>query len=333
LKFLDNIKSRLIQQVAGLTIHYSSDGDISISFIVLKNVNGKIKIVFKKENINDPDKISEFLEKGIPVWLTITGRPVIIRKLETDPGENYLHYILPNAREEDFVVSVVKIKNDVVFVSAIRNDHILQLVSKFHLQNINILGYSIGPASINALYQYGLLNNNEILLPGYHIKTNEGIISSVSVEPICEIESYQVGDEYLKANLILPFTSAPTDEENFIYSKLNKILSVVLVSFVFLILLINFFVFSHFNTRTQELSSELAYQDSFFQKYDSLHKELDQKAGLIKKMGLTQNTKFGYYADCIAASVPSSITLNQLIVNPIEGNIKPDESLSFKILI
>jgi hypothetical protein len=351
LKLVDTIRSKLIRQIAGVTFHYTAEGEVSISLIVLRMIKGKLKVVCKEENLKEPDKISEKIEKGIPVWLSVTGRPVILRKLDSDPGENYLHHVLPNAREEEFVVSVVKTGNGSVFVSAVRHENMIHLVEQIHVQNIKVLGFSVGPASINALFHFGLIESNEIILPGYRLAVTDGIISSISTEVLSGTESYLVGNERLNANLLLPFTSAisylinrqsydtvfsdnlPVDEEALLFSKLNRFLAVGGTIFIFLLLLINFFVFSYYNNKEQNLSSELAYQDSFFQKYDSLRKEIDQKQGLVKKMGLSQKTKFGYYADCIAASVPSSINLTQMYVNPTDGKIKADKAIIFKQLI
>ena len=344
----DTIKSRLVSSIAGVTVHFTRNDEMDISYLLLKRTGSKTKIVHSAVGITSFDELVKSLGKGTPVWISVTGRPVISRKLENDPGSRYLSHILPNAREEDFLVNVIQTRQSAVFISAVRYQQFEQLSTAIKESGLPVLGYSLGVAPLSFLGQVNLITDSRLAVPGYSLQFDSGSLLEIQTSEIQEDHKYRVGDEELDGKLLLPFAMAlsylvihsgidlatidsfTSDEESFTLKKLNRYVAFSAMGALFIVLLINFFMFSHFNGKLQSLSGELSYQRVYFSQRDSLQKEITLKTSLVNQMGLAHNTEYGYYIDRIASTVPSSITLNALFVNPVLEKIKVNQPVIYE---
>lgn len=348
MSLIEKIETRLITSVAGVNVHFIKNDEFSISYVILKRKGNQTKITASAESINTITELSKSIGKSIPVWLSITGRQVIIRKLASDPGSAYLNHILPNAREDDFLVNLVKNQDGSVFISAIRAEQIQTIASEFSSNGITVLGLSLGAAPVSFLYRTGLLRQPEIVLPGYSVTASSDEIIEIRLSETNETKNYSLENDTIKNSLILPFAISLSylanrsgidkqvigdykpDAEAYTYKIINRSVAYLAMGLFFFILLINFFIFTWYNNRYQMLSSELSYQRNFFSQRDSLRNELALKTNIIKQAGLGQNTEFGYYADRIASTVPNAIVLERMSLNPLTEKIKTDQPVSFR---
>jgi hypothetical protein len=334
------IKSRLIKTIAGVTVHYTKADEYNISFAVLKAIKGKSQLLDSQTGLSSIEDLVVRIGKGIPIWLSVTGRPVITRKLDNDPGGRYLNHVLPNAREADFLVTCLRTVEEQVFVSAVRNDLIDGLIKSFHEYGLNILGYSIGPAPVALLPELDLIEAKTLDIPGYRLISDRKTLTDIeSVEKIPDV-NYNVGNEPVRSDCLLPFATSlsyllnqksadipvsgnyTADEESFVYKTLNRYLLFASLGLIFFLLLINFIAFSLYNGKQQALSDEISYEKNLFVLRDSLRKEITLKTGLISQMGLSEATRYGFYADRIAGSLPDGISLTSLTLNPAVDKIK-----------
>lgn len=351
MKLIDHIKSRLINTVAGVTVHYTKSDEFTISYVLLKLEKGKIVIDSSANKVDSFAELQNHFDKNTPVWISITGRSVISRKLDKNPDGKYLNHILPNAKESDFSISLVENEKDEVFVSALRNEIMEAITTDIHDSGYNIIGCSIGVASIAILFQYGLIKEKTLNIPGYQIKGMDKELADVlSVDEYSE-ENYIIAGESISSGLILPFSLAfsyltnqtgfdivsgdtiYSDEESYFYSRINRYFALGSLAFLFLILLINFLIFNSKHSKNQSLSDKLAYHETFFVQRDSLRSELLNKTKLINQVGLKYNTRYGYFADRIVAVIPKGIVLNELSINPIEDKVKANKPLHFSSII
>jgi hypothetical protein len=345
------IKKHLVNQIAGVTVHYSKSDEYVVSFVLLKSEQNKLKIVQSRSGIDNLEALADEIGKNTPIWLTVTGRPVISRKLTEDPGENYLHHILPNAREAEFTVSIVKESTGEVFASAIRKENLNSLLEEIHKCGLKILGYSIGPALVGVLYNSGLLSKETLYLPGYELRFEDNKLQEISLKESKEDESYLIGNDRINSDVVLPFASAlsylisgsgfdilvtdcpPNDAESILYRLVNRNFILAALILVFGLLLVNFMAFNFYSKKEQILTTELSYQDAVFAQSDSLRREITMKKNLVDQMGLSQHTTYGYFADRIAATVPKGIILNRMAINPATSRIKDDKPIQFEKLI
>ncbi|MGD2035046.1 MAG: hypothetical protein PVF73_08320 [Bacteroidales bacterium] len=346
----DKIKNFLVNTVAGINVHFVRTDECRISLVILKTEKGKLNVL-KTHELNDLTSLNEYIDKSIPLWICFTGRSVISRKLNEDPGENYLNHILPNARQTDFAVSHLTNSQGEAFVSALRSENLEKIASEVRDAGYSVLGYSIGPSPVAVLFEYGLSDEQELSVPGYRILQSDNQLSDVQTEEKDPTGHYRIAGESMDNNLLLPFSAAfsyltdkrghdtviaediRTDEESFLFKRINRYFIAGSLAFLFLLLLINFFVFNGKRTKNQALSDKLAYYETFFVRRDSLRNEILVKTNLINQVGLKHNTRYGFYSDRIAATVPKGITLNELTINPVQDKVKEGKAIRFRPLI
>jgi hypothetical protein len=345
------IKKHLVNQVAGITVHYSKSDEYVISYALLKTEKNKIRIIKSGSGIFDFAMLADEIGKNTPVWINVTGRPVISRKLLQDPGENYLHSILPNAKEAEFTVSIVREDSGEVYASAIRKENLTFLSEEIHSNGLKILGYSIGPALVGVIVNSGLLDVETLKLPGYDILFEDSKLRDIIPKENKDKESYLIGKDRVASDLIFPFATAlsylisssgydnlvtdspVTDADSILFSKINRNFIVAALIFLFGLLLVNFMTFNFYSKQDETLTKQLSWQDDLFAQSDSLRREISIKKNLVDQMGLAQNTTYGYFADRIAATVPKGINLISMAINPPTSKIKTDKAIQFEKLI
>jgi len=336
-----------VHTVAGVHVHFITSDEYRISLILLKLEKGKIVIVTSDENMENYLALHSCINKSTPLWLSITGRPVISKKLQEDPGNKYLHHVLPNAKEADFTISLVHNKQGEVFVSVLRNESLEKVIRDLHDAGFSILGYSIGVASVDALFQYELMNAQTICIPGYKIVFSDGGLTEISSDDQEKEEKYTIAGEPVSNHHILPYATAlyyllnyegfdtvvssdiHPDEESYVFKRINRYFALGSLVFIFLLLLVNFFIFNSKRSENKALSDKLAYYQTFFIQRDSLRSEIAIKTSLINQVGLRHNTRYGFYTDRIASAVPEGIVLDELIMNPAEDKIKANKAIHF----
>jgi hypothetical protein len=348
LSLIRKIEQKVLNCIAGVNIHFDQHDAMNISCVVLKEEKKKTRIIEHYSDLNSIEELSQKLDKKIPIWLSVTGRHVITRIMDTDPEDRYVQHVLPNAKEDDFVINVLDLPNEKTIFSAIRIEQFNSSITMLHNHGCAIMGYSLGPAPLVFLQDSKLLEEKEIDIPGYSLRFSEGTLDEIRVSQQHNLMNYSVGGEVVDKNLLLPFTlsliylvnrvgydrhignSIPDDSEAFIGKRINRILAFASLGFIFLLLFINFLVFSLINSKYQNLTNELDYNKVFFAQKDSLQNEIVLKSGLVHQMGLEEQTQFGFYLDRIASIVPSSITLENLNINPVEEKIKAAEPILFQ---
>jgi hypothetical protein len=75
-------------------------------------------------------------------------------------------------------------------------------------------------------------------------------------------------------------------------------------------------LFEKYNTKQQELKVELAQQQNLLTQRDTLAKKLQQKQAVLGDQSNLGQSKSSFYADQLAASLPNSMQLTELLVFP-----------------
>ena len=207
---------------------------------------------------------------------------------------------------------------------------------------------SLGPFVMNNIV--GLLEgqSDHIHATHYKILLKEGRISQLELSDNRTQENeYRVAGESLTDGSILPYALAlqhftgvsdqvvfetekpPVQQEEFIYKNIYRYLGYGMLGLFFTILLINYLVFTGYQNRTDNLTQQISANTGMIEKLDKLNKEFRVKNELVNKSGLLQQTMFSYYADRIASSVPSEITLTKMELFPLQDKIRSGEEIRF----
>jgi len=156
---------------------------------------------------------------------------------------------------------------------------------------------------------------------------------------------YQIAGETIPSVFLSPFVSAlnfyiGTEETAYPPVKKNKIdffahrffilggWSTLIIAF--LVLLINSLVFMHYTDMENQLEKQVSNNNQYLIILNKLKEELKQKDQFLLQSGFTEKTRFSFFTDRIASSVPSGIHLSGLSVSPLQSKIKKEKAIEFR---
>lgn len=281
-----------------------------------------------------------------PVNVVFTGKGILLKKIagdETGPG--IFNTAFPQARPEEFYFEVFNTEHFAVCAIA-RKDPIdgyvkLLLDAGFKIINIH-LGFSVIDPVLNHLPR----EYTSLVTHAYTFSVKEHRIESfqhtedISTGAAGELpfgEKYIAGSDMIALSAAIELLADRLDEnaimqQKQVYSErvhfkdylLFRFLSRTLLGGLFLILLINFLLFSHFESKNKEVALlEQENRASYAARQEILN-DITAKQQFLERSGWKDSYKISFMADRIGSLVPSEIRLTALNFNP------PDKQLSVK---
>ena len=339
----EKIQNALVNSIIGLQVHFTAD-NVEYSYAIIKLVKKEATLIDSGSCIEDINELSNKLPKGLPVWIALTGRGIIARKLEAETDKHLLQQLLPNARKEDFYLSQYRNTTGSWFATAIRKNQADEVLNQLKEEGFPVLGMSVGCMDVTVVTLSGIYTNDEVVCASTKIIFSNSEPTDIETVQKPGDTSYSVDNYNLDSKTILPFALAlgyftrqttsvnenlTLNQDEYIFRLANKYGLFGALGIVFLLLLINFVAFSGYNSKNNELTEKLTVYQTMFSQRDSLQKEIFLKNKLIEESGLTQQSMFSFYADQLASTVPSGITLSELTINPLTEKIKKGNPIHF----
>ena len=304
------------------------------SFILSKgDVNFELDINdFKKEDISK-----------LPVILTIEGKGVLHKFVETSIDKIKLRNIIPNIKEEDFYVNYTP--NEVgTWVSIIRKDLVSKILEEKGLLIDNIVDLYLGPTGIQWLTE--MSNELPAFVGGSELTYKSNQLESIRKSSSGHLKNRFIFGVDLEFNKHLAFIGAlvcfskrNSNHKNETWTKNNKTLkdkkvfqnSVKLTLGVLLFVFMGNMVLNQILNSTYNEKAALALKHSdLVNQAVALQEEEELKREFIQKLGLEVNPQFAVFSDEIGETVPQSIQLSKLIVNPLKKAIRKKKLIEFK---
>jgi len=326
-----------------------------ISIIVLERKKDNIVIKERKTGLKSLEELETFLPPKSPVCLSIDGKGVIVRKLPVDETNkdapqddlSLLNQALPNTSLDDFVIQSHETEKNNLYVSLVRQDILNEYIDFFKDKSFFVVNLVIGPFSMNKLYPL-LQNDVSIIDTGdVKIESNGSQITGFSRKHPEDTDKlfFQLGNEQISNFELLPFGVAlpyftddqegnvlPKIQENqkeFFYKNFFVKTGWSMIIFLLAAVMLNFYFYNNYKDQNGELSFKLSRHTGLLAKLDTLTKESAFKEELIKQSGFLKSSRLTLYADQIAESVPSSILLTNLNINPLKKKMKEGEKPNF----
>jgi hypothetical protein len=305
--------------------------------IFLKKEKSILKITQVIKDIKSLDELKSNLPPSTPVILTVTGKGVIFRKTTVISGRSdneLLTEILPNANSDVFYFHKYQISETENFICIIRNEQIKSILDTLNDFKIFIVELIVGPFAVNSILELIHSKEDIIIANNHRIEIINNQITSIIRDISINETTYKIGDELISSKVIIPFATGynyfvinnlfPTSNlkeiinanNEYKYYRYLKNLIVTTLLLSFILLLINYLIFNHFNYENNIVSQKLVEYQGFLSKYNTLKKELTEKEDLLNETGFSNPSKVSYYCDILAASIPDGITLTELYVNP-----------------
>ncbi|MCD4664838.1 MAG: hypothetical protein K8R68_06160 [Bacteroidales bacterium] len=345
--FWDSIWTKFKQkQIGCVELHIKEDNSSFFNFVMIRLEKDKLNFDKVKTGIETFDELKQEVGRNLPIILVLTGKGVIQKKVNNSGSENkidQLRKVFPNAKPADFYTSIIDLGNDQELIGVTRKEQADKLIHNFTTDKYSVVDLFIGAGvvfsiqnAIKSLPHHINITNCVLDLVQKEItqtNTMEDIIeigdekiSSYSLPGLAAGYNYLVehGGEYIGDISIIQESSV-----EFIYRQKFRMAGLSMIIIFFLILLVNFFIFDHYNSKYNHLSSNLTEYQGFLNNYKTLKKELDDKKLLLNETGILEPSKVSYYADRIAADIPKGIQLDKMEINPVIRKRSNEKQLKF----
>ena len=338
--------------VTGIDINILSNAEISACQVTVSKKAKNADIINSQYFEGSLDEYIEQLNNKYPVILSLNGKGVIHKENTYDNPDNpnleieLFKSSFLNVKLTDFNYQVKHITGNQYYLSIIRKDFLDNLIEKFRQKGVFVIGVSLGPFIIN---DFNKLIQTKVLLSNYykiHFSEDNTIRELISND-VKEYTDIKIADNLIKSNLVVPFllglnyyikssqTSALNNEladfnkEEILYKNLfNKIILYALFS-IFIILILNFTLFSRLSKKNTILQSEVNQVQSSITVLNTLKKETALRKGYLNNH-INEQSGLSLFSDQIAASVPENIFLTEMNFNPLVKRIKTDSQIEFE---
>jgi hypothetical protein len=340
---------------AGIHLNILSDGRWQMHGVQIEKGKGLISIIKRYSNIETTDDFFNQVPDSVPVILSIEGKGVIHRQINANDSNSPVLQVFPDATPEDFLVQIQQIGNSLLLATLIRSETVNDILNIFKEKKLLVFNVILGPFTLNALWPLINEKPDEYNIDFYRFSLKEDVIQNLEIvsSPYPE-KSILFSGEFISSTLLIPYANALTfftgiskslsvsydisrkARDEFLYKKAVRFSSAGLLGLLFLILLVNYFLFENYNAKYIQSNLQYKTDIELINRLENLKKELNMKESLIDENGLASNSKFSLYADRIAESVPQQVKLTSLKINPVLSKPKPDKEFGIhpdKILI
>ena len=326
---------------AGAEVHLLADGTFDIRMVQLSLQQKLIHIEEKKECKGGLDQIRSIDLKG-PLAVTLTGRGVLIKKtgrLES-LTEQSLRHLFPGFKPEEFYLQHFKSAVS-SFVALIRKEIADPVLLALKKQGAEILLFGLGPFVVDQVipqlnnYQENLVfDGHKVTLDTQKDWMDYQFTPGLKAEFDLKIDIELIPEHFLVAyaaafqlilNDRLELIEVESDEikrrliEFSAKLKFQRNGAIVLFSF-FVLLLLNFLIFSFYHSANEQLAGKAGQRSNLYAGRQKLEAEVKEKEKQVKQLGWNHGEHYAYLCDQIGQTVPASILLNELSVNPLKGN-------------
>jgi len=315
--------------------------------IELKKNKNQVEVVNKFEFNELKDALRD-IPKHKPAALVINTHFVITKKLESQETDDLklLHATFPNIKINDFYYEILK-QDSIHFISICRKTYLDDLLIGFKAHNISLINFSLGNLMISSISD---------LIPEETIYTNNAVIQKeknqiINIDGNSESSeiTYQFNDTSLSNRHLLNFCSAlnlitkAKKTESYIGDKqtqalthfkekrfFNQFLKIGL-SFLFILLLVNFLFFNSYYSKVNELKGTAEVLNTSKTKLVSLNDKVQKTQKIIEDILKSNSSKSSFYLDAFTQSLPNSILMSEFNYQPLSRKIKENKPIENKI--
>jgi Tfp pilus assembly protein PilN len=338
--YLKNIEILKSNRAIGLHCNVNGGSNPVFSYVILVRKKGKVEIESQAEIQCEFEKLHEVIPTKYPVYLSIDGKGILHKQIENDPSKSAIQMAIPNANENDFVYELFNGTSQKKYISFTRKEFIDEILAKLSAQKFQVIGLTISPFSCLGLFEIFHDLPSTIIVGNFELELDRAtheIISFCKLDMNVGSGNYSIGDSEISSAMLLPFYNCLTYYTNrsgnddypvvssqkteFVSKRLFEIAGAGILIFLFIILLVNFVIFSNYTEEKQKLDENVSANKELITRLNHVKEELSWKEKFIGQAGTDRKNWFSFFADRIGASVPDEITLEKLDFHPIRSKI------------
>lgn len=334
---LKNINLFYPNTVAGVSLFAMDNNVYRSEIVILKRQKKQIVNISKEVFIGSIDEIIKQIPEKTAISLSIDGKGILFKEWEEEntSKEQIFRELLPQGNYGDFYLQIHSSLNKQI-VGIARKNHLDTILKTFENAELSIIDLILGPFILNQTVSFVKENDVKWILPNRTIVWEGGIIESFNTSDKSLTTFYTFGDELVSSEYLISFSQAfwvlisPTNLHNDIdrvvqnrnnqyYKKAINYVGTAILSFYLVLLIVNYLLFSSYSLQLNQTYDEYESSLKIINKLEQYTTDLQQKEILAKKVGLGARIQLSYFADRIAATLPSYINLIQLEINPLDS--------------
>jgi Tfp pilus assembly protein PilN len=341
---LFKISSALRYKKIGIVVACKKKSGYDMSYYQMVKKGNSVDTCFCQECVDSFDEISVQPEK-YPTILCIQGTGLVQRMM--NGGFADIKQNIPNINIDEYVIELDETNQGEKLVALCRKEQVESILNLAVLQRIPLHSISMGFIGIS---KYLMLFSEDANSFGFggssiHFKSNE--IVEIRKNISLDSEDYFFAGKLRKASEILALAAGlnyftgktwnnvlmPGIKEKVKEYTARRITSFILsyvVAVMFVLLLFNFLLFDHYNTKRDQLEIESSGISTVKNEINRLKNDLSVKRQFIQQNDIPDNFAFAYYADRLASFVPEGVGLKELAVCPVINKVKEDKVIGFQ---
>lgn len=323
--------------------HFSSNGEEMIAILLIENKKEELHLS-KKDKVTYGGSIPEKWDKSLPFIVTINTNQVIQKEVAAIDvsDEKLLHKAFPNTNWEEFYFEIWRLETKSI-IAISRKTYVASLLEEYAKQGISIAGISLGVCSLSEIIPY--TDGDEFITNHQTVSWNENApiltINTEKLESTYSINGLAIQNSHVLAfSGVLRFLLKNTENsgnvieysqkqydhylQHTLFSKGLK----AMIGIVLAVLLINFFVFSHYYNLSQETDASLMLNKSSLEEISKTKQRMLSKERKLKNVMAGSQSQSTAILNEITKRVPSSILLTELVYQPLEKKLKPEKAIT-----
>ncbi|MDP9080014.1 MAG: hypothetical protein M3O71_21520 [Bacteroidota bacterium] len=329
-----------ITEATGVSITIEKNGSYTLSACSVGVENNQLNFQRKLTGITSLNELVKQVPPKTLVALNLSGKGVLQKQVEKieEIDQNSFSRILPNAKPEDYYIQNF-ISGDQSFISVIRRTEADKWIGQLKEQGFVPLMLSLGPFPVEHVLPQLNVYDQDVKVDGHIIRRNERLewiscqYNEAAAAPFpLKIESESIDEKLLiayasafqlvlsnKLNVIQAAVPSLADDYHKLLAerKLKVHGALILVAF-FVLLLVNFGVFSWLNSANAKLTEQVSRSAQSSSDVQQVGEQIEQKEALLKTLGWEDNINKSALIDQIASLLPSEITWQEASVDPVD---------------
>ncbi|PKD18738.1 hypothetical protein APR41_17675 [Salegentibacter salinarum] len=304
-------------------------------------------------HLNNLETLISKLKKNQHTYLNISGNQVLIKTTAKTSGNHnsIVESAFPNLDLKEFYFQVISNETESI-VTICRRNYVEGIIDTLAKEGVVILGISLGFTPL--LNITSLLGELEIETHSHSLVINKNTIvnfnknDKILEEQQYDIDGIPIGGSFLiSLSCIFYYFKNDKDvfsniaEKNYLLKtkfrqkQFFKQTLIIGLSFILICLLINFFIFTNMHREYQSRQNQFEIEVSQREIQENKIKEVQRKKELVAEIMRNSNSNSTLYLNRISSQIPTSITLNNLIYQPLEKRIKENSpvELSYNDII
>jgi hypothetical protein len=329
-----------INEATGVNITILQDGNTAIDACSVSIQNNRLNFEKKITGLTATEELTKHFPAKTIIALNLSGKGILQKQIERteEINQNNFSKILPNAGIDDFYVQNF-ISGDWSFVSVIRKVEADKWINQLKQLGFEPLMLSLGPFPVQSIINQLNIYGTEVVFNGHTITRNEqSEWTAYQYDPsVTSPFPFKVESESIHEKLLLPYAAAfqlvlagklaliqaevpslATEFQNRVQEKKLKTQGALVLFVFFVLLLVNFFLFSWLNSDNAKLTEQVSRSAQSNNDVQQVNTQVLQKEALLKTLGWEGAISKSALIDQAASLLPEDITWKEAAIDPVD---------------